>query len=62
VTLPKNCTGHRIVVEGVLVDTNQEKEQGHECPGKEEGGDHRCPQPNYVLSMEAVELMGPSSS
>lgn len=54
VLLPKDCKGWKVVVQGVLMEMPQE---GHDHAAAEGGAAHECPQPEYVLSTQGVELV-----
>jgi hypothetical protein len=57
VTVPTDCEGRRIMVQGLFRTLPAEPEE--EASPKEEaaGEPHECPQPTYVLSMDAVQLL-----
>jgi hypothetical protein len=54
VLLPKDCKGWKVIVQGVLTTLPQE---GHEHAAAEGEQPHECPQPEYVLSTQGVELV-----
>jgi len=54
VLLPTDCKDLPIVVQGVVTKLVAEKEEEHAAEG------HVCPQPEWVVSMLAVELKEPA--
>jgi len=64
VTVPMDCEGRSIVVQGLFqampVDPETEAEHSGEDHDAAEG--HVCPAPEYVLSMDAVELRAKAES
>lgn len=54
ILLPKDCKGWKVVVQGVLTALPQ---QSHDHANHEGGEAHECPQPEYVLSTQGVELV-----
>jgi len=60
VSLPKDCEGSWIRVEGevVVVEPGEKKEKACDGEGHAEGGEaHTCPQPDCFVSLAAVELI-----
>jgi hypothetical protein len=53
--LPKNCKGWNVVVQGTVVSLPQD---GHDHDHGDQGeAAHECPQPEYVVSSQGVELI-----
>jgi hypothetical protein len=52
VLLPRDCKGHLVVVQGVVMVLPRAAKE--EVPA--EGEDHACPKPKWVLATQGVEL------
>lgn len=60
VTVPKDCEGRRVKVQGLFQAMGPPPEEQTKHEGEEGMEPHECPAPTYVLSMDAVEL-GPGA-
>jgi hypothetical protein len=55
ILFPTDCTGKKAVVQGNVIAIPPAGHDDHE-EGSEEG-DHYCPEPTYMLSIEAAKLL-----
>ncbi|MBC8367113.1 DUF4920 domain-containing protein [bacterium] len=55
ILFPTDCTGKKAVVQGTVIAIPPAGHDDHE-EGSEEG-DHYCPEPTYMLSIEAAKLL-----
>ncbi len=55
ILFPTDCTGKKAVVQGKILALMPAGHEDHDEHA--EGSDHYCPEPTYLLSLEAAELL-----